>query len=187
MDEGIKKVLDSTKTSMEKSIQHLEAELNKIRAGKASPLMLTGVKVDYYGSPTPIDQVAAVSVADAQTLVVKPWEKQMIPVIERAIMEANLGLTPSSDAELVRIPVPRLSEERRKDLVKQSKGEGENAKVAIRNNRKDSNTKLKALQKDGVSEDEVKAAEGKVQELTDSFVKKVDEILKVKEGEIMTV
>ncbi|MEM9933478.1 MAG: ribosome recycling factor [Bacteroidota bacterium] len=172
---------------MNKALEHLEKELTKIRAGKASPVMLSGVKVDYYGSPTPIDQVAAVSAGDATTLIVKPWEKSMIQPIERAIMGANLGLNPQNDGEMVRIPIPRLTEERRKDLVKQAKGEGETGKVALRSVRQDSNAKLKKLQKDGASEDEIKGAERKIQDLTDTFTKKIEDMLKNKEGEIMTV
>ncbi|MEL6191663.1 MAG: ribosome recycling factor [Bacteroidota bacterium] len=187
MDDTISSILSSAEEKMNKALERLEGELTKIRAGKASPVMLSGVKVDYYGSPTPIDQVAAVSAGDATTLIVKPWEKSMIQPIERAIMEANLGLNPQNDGEMVRIPIPRLTEERRKDLVKQAKGEGENGRVALRSIRQDSNTRLKKLQKDGASEDEVKGAEKKIQDFTDQFNKSIDDILKTKEGEIMTV
>ncbi len=187
MDDTISSILSSAEEKMNKALERLEGELTKIRAGKASPVMLSGVKVDYYGSPTPIDQVAAVSAGDATTLIVKPWEKSMIQPIERAIMEANLGLNPQNDGEMVRIPIPRLTEERRKDLVKQAKGEGENGRVALRSIRQDANTRLKKLQKDGASEDEVKGAEKKIQDFTDQFYKSIDDILKTKEGEIMTV
>lgn len=187
MDESIQLVLEDAEEHMKKALQHLEYELTKIRAGKANPTMLQGVKVDYYGSPTPIDQVANISTLDPYTLAIKPWEKKMIPVIEKSVMEANLGLNPQSDAEMVRIPVPRLTEERRKELVKQAKDEGEHAKVSIRGIRRNSNDELKNLQKEGVSEDEVKDAEKRVQDLTDTFSNKVDEILKNKESDIMTV
>ena len=187
MDEQIKPVIDQCDSQMGKALQHLESELMKIRAGKASPVMLDGLMVDYYGSPTPINQVAAVSAADAKTLVVKPWEKSMLQAIERSIMEANLGFNPQNDGEIIRIPIPTLTEERRKNLVKQAKGEGEKSKIGIRNARQEANNALKKLQKDGVSEDLIKQGEKVVQELTDSFGKKVDDILVIKEQEIMTV
>ncbi len=187
MDESIQSILAHMREHMNKSLEHVEAQLVKIRAGKASPVMLDGVKVDYYGNPTPISQVANVSSADSQTLVVKPWEKHMIPIIEKAIIEANLGFNPSSDSDMVRVPIPRLNEERRKTLVKQAKEEGENGLIAMRTIRQDANNKLRKLQKEGVSEDEVKDAEKEVQQLMDDFGKKIDKIIKVKEDEIMTV
>lgn len=187
MDDSIKSVLSACEENMKKSIHHLEAELLKIRAGKASPVMVDGVMVDYYGSPTPINQVAAVSTADAKTLTIKPWEKSMIPAIERAIIEANLGFNPQNDGELIRIMIPTLTEERRKDLAKQAKSEGEESKISIRNARQDANNKLKQLQKDGTEEDLVKVAEKNVQDLTDKYAKQVESILEVKEKEIMTV
>ncbi len=187
MDDQVKSLLLSMEDHMEKSLQHFESELAKIRAGKAHVSMLDAVMVDYYGTPTPINQIGNMSAMDARTLTIQPWEKNMINPIERAIMEANLGLNPSNDGILIRIPVPALTEERRKNLVKQAKGEGETAKIAIRNLRKDANEKLKKLQKEGVSEDEVKTSEKKVQDTTDSYITKVDQILKVKEDEIMTV
>lgn len=189
MDESIDSILSHTQEGMQKSLEHLEAQLVKIRAGKASPVMLEGVMVDYYGNPTPVSQVANVSAADAQTLVVKPWERTMIPAIEKAIMEANLGFNPMSDSEMVRVPIPRLNEERRKTLVRQAKDEGENGKIAMRNIRQDANNKLRKLLKDGdgISEDEVKNAEKEVQQIMDEFTKKVDNILKTKENEIMKV
>lgn len=176
-----------TEASMEKTISHLQSALLKIRAGKASPNMVDSVTVDYYGSQTPLSQVSNVSVADARTLTITPWEKNMIPVIEKAVRDANLGLNPSSDGDMVRIPIPALTEERRKDLVKQARNEGEQAKIAIRSIRKDSNDNLKQLQKDGVSEDDVKTAEKKVQDTTNSYSDKIDSILKDKEDQIMTV
>lgn len=187
MDENITDVISMGEDSMSKSLDHLEVELKKIRAGKASPMMLGGITVEYYGSATPLDQVASVTAMDARTLIVKPWEKNMIQPIERAIIEANLGLNPQSDAEMVRIPIPSLTEARRKDLVKQAKGEGENAKIAIRRIRKNSYDMFKELKSEGVSEDMVKTGEKKIDELTNAYVSKVDEVIKQKEGEIMTV
>ncbi len=187
MDESIKPILDSTEESMNNAIQHLESELLTIRAGKANPIMLDGIKVDYYGSPTPINQVAAISIGDARTLVIKPWEKNLIPNIEKAINEANLGFNPQNDGDIIRIPIPRLTEERRKDLVKQAKAEGENTKISIRNARQDANQELKQLQKDGVAEDMVKSAEKEVQDMTNKFSNQVDTIISTKEEEIMTV
>ena len=188
MDENIQIVLEATEEGMQKAIRHLEQELIKIRAGKATPVMLDGITVDYYGSSTPLNQVAAVSAADARTLTVKPWEKNMIPIIEKAIIEANLGLNPQNDGEMIRLNVPRLTEERRKDLVKQARNEGENARIGIRSARQDANQSLKSLQKDeGISEDLVKGAEKQVQDMTNSYTDKVSSILNAKEDEIMTV
>ncbi len=187
MDESVKSLIQDMESHMEKSLLHFEHELVKIRAGKAHVTMLDGVMVDYYGSPTPINQVGNLSTLDARTITIQPWEKKMIGPIERAILEANLGLNPSNDGQLIRVPVPPLNEERRRNLVKQAKGEGETAKIAIRNVRKDTNEKLKRLQKDGVSEDTIKVAEKKVQDITDSFIDKVDKVLKIKEDEILTV
>lgn len=187
MDESIKSLLKSAEDHMRKSLTHLESELQKIRAGKANPAMLDSVSVDYYGSPTPISQVANVTIADARTLMVQPWEKHMVPVIGRAIRDAGLGLNPIEDSMSVRVPIPPLNEERRKQLVKQTKTEGEDAKVAVRNIRQDTNNKLKQLQKDGKAEDMIKGAEAEVQTLTNKFVAKVDDLLKAKEAEIMTV
>ncbi len=187
MDENIKLILDETKELMEKAIHHLEAELVKVRAGKATPLMLEGIKVDYYDTPTPINQVANVSVPEARMLVIQPFEKKMLPVIEKAIQEANLGINPQNDGIIIRLSIPPLSEERRRQLVKQAKDEGETAKVSIRTVRRDHNETLKSLKKDGISEDEIKMGETEVQKLTDAYVTNVDEVLKRKEIEIMTV
>lgn len=187
MELSIKPILDETKQSMDKTIEHFRNALVKIRAGKASTSMVDGVSVDYYGSPTPLTQVANVSVSDARTIAITPWEKNMIPVIEKAIRDANLGFNPSSDGDMVRIPIPMLTEERRKDLVKQAKSEAENARIALRNTRKDSNTKLKNLLKEGVSEDAIKDGEKNVQDTINSFSNRVDEIMKEKEAQIMTV
>lgn len=175
---------------MDSSIEYLKNQLLKIRTGKATTDILNDVKVSYYGADTPLSQVGNVSVADARMLTVTPWEKSLIGPIEKAIRDAGLGLNPVADGDMVRIPIPALNEERRKQLVKQAKGEGENSRISIRTVRKESNEKLKKLQKDkeaGVSEDEVKTAEKKVQDLTNQFTGQVDNILKDKEEQIMTV
>jgi ribosome recycling factor len=187
MDDKVKKQLEDAKNLMTKAVDHVEAELLKIRAGKASPQMLDGLMVDYYGSPTPLSQVGNVNTPDARSLVIQPWEKGLIPAIEKAIVDANLGLTPQNDGVVVRLNVPPLTEERRKDLVKKVKSEGEAGKVAVRNIRKDINEKIKKLQKDGVPEDDVKTGEAEVQKLTDAFIIKVDKHIEVKEKDIMTV
>lgn len=183
----IKTILDSAKTQMEKAISHLEMELSKIRAGKANPAMLENVKVDYYGSIVPLSGAASVNTQDARTIIVQPWEKAMLTPIEKAIQAANLGFNPQNDGVLIRIIVPPLTEDRRKDLVKTSKSCGEDAKIGLRNIRKDSMEKIKALQKTGLPEDEAKAGETKVQQLTDEFVTKCDKHLEQKEKEILTV
>ncbi len=187
MSELVKKQLEEAKENMSKAVDHVEQELTKIRAGKASPQMLDGIHVDYYGSPTPLSQVANVNTPDARTIVVQPWEKSLIPAIEKAITDANLGINPQNDGIVIRLSVPPLTEERRKDLVKKVKAEGEAGKVAIRNIRKDVNEKIKKLQKEGVSEDEAKTGESEVQKLTDSFILKVDKHIELKEKDIMTV
>ncbi|MEH0153948.1 ribosome recycling factor [Limibacter armeniacum] len=187
MEEEISMYLDDAKDQMNGAVDHLHNELGKIRAGKASPAMLDGLKVDYYGTPTVISQVASVSTPDARSIVIKPWEKNMLAEIEKTIRDSDLGLNPVNDGEVVRLALPPLTEDRRKDLVKQARTEGENAKVSVRNIRKKTNDSLKKLQKDGASEDAVKDAEGEVQKLTDAFVAQVDEILKKKETDIMTV
>ena len=187
MDENIKMILDEADSMMEKAVNHLESELQKVRAGKANPVMLDGLKVDYYGAPTPVNQIANVSAPEARLLVIQPFEKSMIHPIERAIKEANLGFNPQNDGAVIRIPIPPLSEERRKGLVKQAKDEGEKAKVAVRNIRRDNNEALKNLKKEGIAEDEIKLGETDMQKLTDVFIHKIDEVLKKKEQEIMTV
>lgn len=187
MEEEIDFILDSTKESMEGSIAHLEKEFLNIRAGKASPAMIGGVFVDYYGSATPISQVANVNVPDARTITVQPWEKNMLHPIEKAIQVANLGFNPMNNGDTIIISVPPLTEERRRDLAKQAKGEAEDAKIGIRNSRKDANTEIKKLEKSGLSEDVCKSAEDEVQLLTNAYIKKVDELLAVKEAEIMKV
>lgn len=184
MNEEIEFILDSTKESMNGSIDHLVKELRTIRAGKATPAMLSTVFVDYYGSQTPLGQVANVNTPDARTISIQPWEKQMLQEIEKAIMVANLGFNPMNNGESIIINVPPLTEERRRNLAKQAKAEAEDAKVGIRNARKDANNEIKKLD---ISEDLKKNVEAEVQELTDTFVKKVDELFAVKETEIMTV
>ena len=185
--EEIQMYLDDAKEMMEKALKHLGSELLKIRAGKASPNMLDSVSVDYYGSPTPLNQTASITTPDARTLMIKPWEKALLGEIEKAIINSDLGLNPQNDGEQVIVNIPMLTEERRLELVKQVKHEGELAKISNRNARKDTNDGLKQLQKDGASEDDVKRGEDNVQGLTDDYSKKVDEILHKKEDEIMTV
>lgn len=187
MTEEINFILDSTKESMEGSIAHLEKEFLNIRAGKATPQMLGGVFVDYYGSQTPLSQVANINVPDARTITVTPWEKSMLQPIEKAIMIANIGFNPMNNGDNIIISVPPLTEERRRDLAKQAKSEAEEAKIGIRNARKDANTDIKKLEKEGTSEDICKTAEDNVQKLTDTFIKKIDDLLAVKEAEIMKV
>lgn len=187
MEDEIEFILDSAKESMEKSIEHLEKELTKIRAGRATPSMVSGVFVDYYGAQTPLNQVANVGTMDARTITIQPWEKAVLEPIERAIINSNLGLNPQNNGEMILINVPQLTEERRKALVKQAKAEAEDAKVGIRNSRKDANDEVKRLQKDGLSEDDSKAIEASIQELTDQYGAKVDKILDAKEVDIMKV
>jgi ribosome recycling factor len=187
MTEEITMALDTAKEAMDKAIAHLEHELTKIRAGKAHPSMLGGVKVDYYGAPTPLSQVANVNSTDARTLTIQAWEKSMLDPIATAVINANLGLNPMNNGEVILINVPPLTEERRKELVKRARSEGEHARVGIRNGRKDAMDFLKAAKADGLSEDLAKGGEAKVQELTDAYNKRVDEVLDAKEADIMTV
>ena len=187
MTEEIDFILDSTKEAMDGSIAHLEKEFLNIRAGKASPAMLGSVFVDYYGSATPLSQVSKISVPDARTITLQPFEKNMLHVIEKAIMIANIGFNPMNNGDLIIISVPPLTEERRKDLAKQAKAEAEDAKVGIRNVRKDSNNEIKKLEKEGTSEDICKTAEESVQNFTNTYIRKVDELLVTKEAEIMKV
>lgn len=183
--EDIEIILESAKDQMKASIQHLEKELLKIRAGRANPSMLEGIRVEYYGSMTPLTQVANLSTPDARTISVQPWEKALIPEIEKAILNSNLGLNPQNNGEQIMINIPPLTEERRKDLVKKAKNEAEEARIAIRTARREANDEIKKL--DGISEDIVKDAEGRVQGVTDKHVKMVDEVLERKEEEIMHV
>ena len=185
--EEIDFIIDETKEAMSNSVGHLEKTFLNIRAGKASPQMLGGVFVDYYGSQTPLSQVANVNVPDARTITVTPWEKSMLQPIEKAIMIANLGFNPMNNGDNIIISVPPLTEERRKELVKQAKAEAEDAKVGVRNHRKDANSEIKKLEKDGASEDLCKKAEEDIQKLTDTYIKKIDEHLAIKEAEIMKV
>ncbi len=188
MTEEVTLTLDLARESMDSSIKHLETELTKIRAGKATPSMLDSVKVEYYGGMVPLTQVATVGTLDARTITIKPWEKDSIEFIERGIINANLGFAPQNNGESVMINVPPLTEERRKQLVKQAKAEGENAKIGIRNARKDANDSIKKLHKDdGLAEDNAKDAEAQVQKLTDEFIVKIDSFVSAKEKDIMTV
>jgi ribosome recycling factor len=185
--EEIKMILEMAEDGMKSSIDHLQKELAKIRAGKAHPSMMDGVMVDYYGSQTPLNQVSNVNTPDARTISIQPWEKSMLEPIEKAIMMANLGLNPQNNGELIMINVPPLTEERRRNLVKQTKTEGEHARVSIRNARKEANDEIKRLQKDSISDDLAKDAEDKVQKLTDKYNQSVEDLLERKEKDIMTV
>ena len=180
-------IYDEFKNSNNRSISHLDAELTKIRAGKATPSMLSSVMVDYYGSPTPIQQVANITTMDARTITVQPWEKTMLNEIAKGIINSNLGFAPQNNGEVLIISVPPLTEERRRDLVKRAKAEAEHAKVAIRNNRKDALDMVKDLKSEGLSEDMSKDAETEIQNITNGFVKKVDELVELKEKDIMTI
>ena len=182
-----KEILTGVKDKMSHAVNHLEEELKTYRAGKANPLIFNNVMVDYYGSPTPVPQVASVTTPDAKTLMIQPWEKKMIPLIEKAILDANVGLTPSNNGESIRCTVPPLTEDRRKELIKKAKGAGENAKVSVRNARRDGIELLKKANKDGMPEDLQKEYEQLVQKETDAFTKKVDELVAAKEKDIMTV
>ncbi|HEV8081028.1 MAG TPA: ribosome recycling factor [Chitinophagaceae bacterium] len=187
MTDDLLLILEEGKESMTKAINHLEAELVKIRAGKASPAMLNGVVVDYYGTPTPIDQVGNISAMDARTISIQPWEKNMLQPIERAIIAANIGINPQNDGNIIRLFLPPLTEERRKEMVKRCNGEGEQAKVAVRSIRRDAIEHIKKLQKDGLSEDQAKDSETEIQEITDKFITLVEKHLEAKEKEIMSV
>ncbi len=187
MNQTISDVLKEYSTNLEKCISHTQYEFNNIRAGKASPGMLESVMVDYYGAPVPISQVANISAPDSRTLLVQPWEKSVINDIERGIINSNLGFAPGNDGNVVRITIPPLTQERRLQLVKMVKHEGENSKVVARNYRKDTNEKIKKLQKDGLSEDEAKESESKVQKQLDVIISKIDNMVVEKEKEIMTV
>ena len=187
MNEDVQLIYEMTRERMEKAIEHLDNELIRIRAGKANIHILDGVVVDYYGTPTPLNQVSNISTPDAKTIMIQPWEKTMIGPIEKALMNSNVGITPSNNGEVIRLAIPQLTEERRRDLVKQVKNEGENARVSVRNSRRDANDEYKQMQKDGLSEDEAKTAEQRIQKLTDEFSEKVDKIVGSKEEDIMTI
>jgi ribosome recycling factor len=179
--------IDTANETMERALKHTSIELGKIRAGKATPQMVDGIMVEYYGNPTPLQQVASVTTPDARTIAIRPFEKKMISDLERAIINSNLGLNPASDGETIRLNIPPLTEERRKELVKKVKAEIETAKINIRNIRKDANEDIRKLAKEGVSEDLIKAGEERVQKLTDSFIVKTEQMLAAKEADIMSV
>ncbi len=187
MTEELSAIVADTEDKMRKAVAHLESELVKIRAGKASPNMLDGINADYYGNPTPINQVANVAALDARTISIQPWEKPMLAIIERAIMQANIGITPQNDGTMIRLFLPPLTEERRKEMVKKSNGEGENGKVTIRNIRRDAIEDIKKLQKDGLSEDEARDGENEIQDVTNKYTSLVEKTLAAKEVEIMAV
>lgn len=180
-------IIESARESMNKTINHFETELSKIRAGKASPAMLDGIIVDYYGNPTPINQVGNISVMDARTITIQPWEKNMLQPIERAIIAANIGVNPQNDGNLIRLFLPPLTEERRKEFVKRSNAEGEQAKISVRSIRRDAIEQIKKQEKEGLSEDAARDAEKEIQELTDRYITIVDKYLETKEKEIMAV
>jgi ribosome recycling factor len=185
--ESMEEIVSNLSDHMKKAIGHLEVEISKIRAGKASPAIVDGIHVDYYGNPTPLNQVANVMVADARTLTIQPWEKNMLAPIEKAIMAANIGLTPQSDGIYIRLFLPPLTEERRKDLVKRVHAEGEHAKVAVRNIRRDSIEHVKKMIKDGLSEDIGKDGEARIQVITDKNIALIDQHCKDKEKDVMTI
>ena len=187
MNEEVQLVYEMAKENMEKAVEHLDNELVRIRAGKANVHILDGVLVDYYGTPTPLNQVSNVSTPDAKTIMIQPWEKTMIDTIEKALMQSNVGITPSNNGEVIRLIIPQLTEERRRDLVKKVKNEGENARVSIRNSRREANEEYKQMQKNGLSEDETKTAEDNIQKLTDEYSEKEDKIVEAKEEDIMTI
>ena len=187
MNEKSKICLDEAKEGMEHAVIHLEKELHKIRAGKADPTMLDGVRIDYYGTMTPIDQLANINTPDPRQIVVQPYDKKMLQIIEKAIMNSNLGLNPQNNGEILRINIPPLSEDRRKEMVKRAKAEAETAKVSIRNIRRIAMEAAKKLEKDGLPEDETKVLEKEIQDFTNSSSDKVEKILAAKEKDIMTV
>ncbi len=187
MSEELDMIIEDAEASMKKAIGFLEVELIKIRAGKANPTMLDGIMVDYYGSPTPINQVANINIMDARTISIQPWERNMLQPIERAIIAANIGMTPQNDGVNIRLFLPPLTEERRKELVKKSGGECEHSKIAIRNIRRDAIEDVKKLQKEGLSEDAAKDSEQDIQDLTDRYISLVDKHFAAKEKEIMSI
>lgn len=187
MADDISSLKATTEDHMKKAIAHLEAELIKIRAGKANPQMIDGIMVDYYGSHMPINQVATVNVMDARTLSIQPWEKNMLQPIEKAILAANIGITPQNDGNLIRLFLPPLTEERRKELVKKCHNEAEHSRVAIRNIRRDAIEHIKRLEKNGLSKDVAKDAETNIQQMTDKYIAAIEKHLAAKEKEIMVV
>lgn len=187
MTTDITAIIEGTSNSMKKAMDHFETELVKIRAGKANPTMLDGINIDYYGNPTPINQVGNISAIDARTITIQPWEKNMLQPIERAIIAANIGINPQNDGNIIRLFLPPLTEERRREFVKRSAMEGEQAKIAIRNIRRDAIEQIKKLQKDGLSEDAAKDGEAAIQDVTDGFISLIEKHLATKEKEIMSV
>ncbi|WP_354510667.1 ribosome recycling factor [Moheibacter stercoris] len=185
MMEELDLILEEAKDQMQKALDHLEKEFTKLRAGKATPAMLSTVRFDYYGNSTPLTQAANISTPDARTLAVQPWEKNLIPEIEKAIINSNLGFAPSNNGDMIIISIPPLTEERRKELAKMAKAETENARIGIRNARKDANNDIKKVE--DIADDVKKDYETRIQNLTDKFIKKADEILAEKEKEVMTV
>jgi len=187
MESRIEKLLESAKQEMDKVIKFLESEFLKIRAGKATPAMLDNIYINYYGNKTPINQLANIATPDPRTIIINPWDKTIIDDIEKAILQANIGLTPQNNGEIIRIVVPPLSEERRLQLVKQVKNEAETGKVSVRNIRRNFNEEMKKLKKEGVSEDEVKVGEEKLQKILNQYIEKIDQMLSNKEKELMTI
>ncbi|PJA07150.1 MAG: ribosome recycling factor [Flavobacteriales bacterium CG_4_10_14_0_2_um_filter_32_8] len=187
MNEEVTFILDSAKEAMDSAMAHLDLQLQKVRAGKANPMMLSRVVVDYYGALTPIGQVANINALDGRTLAVQPWEKSMIEEIEKGIVHANLGLNPQNNGETILINIPALTEERRRELSKQAKAEGEDAKVGIRNARKEANDEIKKLKAAGLSEDLAKDAEDSIQKITNTYTAKIEALIDAKEKDIMTV
>ena len=183
----LNEVIEQLNEQLERNLQHTATEFSRIRAGKASPAMLESVMVEYYGALTPLAQVANENTPDSRTLAIQPWDKSLIRPIDTAIINSNLGFAPQNDGEFIRISIPPVTEDRRKELVKRAKSESENSKIGIRNLRKDANEKIKKLQKDGLSEDDAKVGEDRVQKVVDSYIKKTDDLLENKEKEIMTV
>jgi ribosome recycling factor len=186
-DADVTTLLNDVKAQMQKALEHFEYELGKIRAGKASPMILEGINADAYGAMTPLNQLANISVPDGRTLSIQPWDASLLQPIERAIMMANIGLTPQNDGKIIRLNIPALTEERRKELVKQSKNEAEECRISLRTARRDANEKVKKMQKDGLPEDSAKDAETSVQNILNDYSTKVDKHIEVKEKEIMTV
>ena len=187
MNDEVELVHEMTRERMDKAIEHLDNELVRIRAGKANVHILDGIMVEYYGTPTPLNQVSNISTPDAKNILIQPWEKNMIDPIEKAIQNSNVGITPVNNGEVIRLTIPQLTEDRRRNLVKQVRNEGENARVSIRNSRRDANDELKKMQKEGLSEDETKIAEDNIQKLTDEYIEKVDQVVEAKEEDILTI
>lgn len=187
MNEEVQLIFEMSREKMDKALEHLETELSRIRAGKANIHILDGIHVDYYGTSTPLNQVSNINTPDAKTIAIQPWEKNMIDPIEKAILAANIGITPMNNGELIRLGIPPLTEQRRLELVKQVKNEGENARVSIRSSRREANEEYKQMQKEGLAEDDAKRAEDNIQEITNEYVSKVDKIIEAKEEDIMTI